>query len=693
MHTKLHAVPKRNRVRVGPSFRKIVNSFFDADIELIASSYEATANTYMASNGPRWTCSRLKAYYDFSTRLVLGLDNRAIPFCRTDSNGIPRDLKPMIPYLKSPRIEHRRACLTLLRAFTQIYARVSKDTKTITEPILTSRTLDEFEPYFDKIICKYKYFLKPELYDESMFETSKTGPNGQAMLNLDKDLFAISSNGILDTIMLMHEEVQKFRTRRAISEVYLKQDLYPELSLQVFDSDSLDSDTRPNRKQGVIDHVRVMSEHAIRYEPNRYHKCKHSRISFLAEGGCKTRVIAIGDYFTQDSLKPLHKSLYRCLNKLKTDGTSSHNRISQLVKSKTSEGGYVRSFDLTAATDRFPIFIQERVLAGLYNPEIGRLWRKLMVDRDFIVDGELVRYNVGQPMGFLSSWAAFALTHHITVEALALKVGKPSFKDYCIIGDDVTIFDETVANEYKRFLNHYQIQISESKSLESWGNPSSAEIGKRLFCNGQEVSPIPFDAIESAINNYLLVPNLIKLAFERGIVSNNLPKPVQDVWSEVFPKGSKSEKTRALIFYPVSRPHFVGNQSPWEDVEYEIIEQVFAEIKLDYIKTRAQSLYQNELNSIPDMGTLGLVLESEENPDISKHPFMSLLRGYRGVCGSIYIGIATRGLESSQLDQLPFLVNPLVPAFVRRTHQIEKVRSSLILKTYKMLDLQSKERL
>merc|ERR1712161_162160 len=80
-------------------------------------------------------------------------------------------------------------------------------------------------------------------------------------------------------------------------------------------------------------------------DPTVYDNVRTSKISFIAEGGCKTRVIAIGDYFTQDALKPLHRSLYSCLRKLETDGTFSHNRISELVKKRTSENVAVRSFD------------------------------------------------------------------------------------------------------------------------------------------------------------------------------------------------------------------------------------------------------------------------------------------------------------------------------------------------------------
>jgi len=48
---------------------------------------------------------------------------------------------------------------------------------------------------------------------------------------------------------------------------------------------------------------------------------KLSKISFIAEGGGKTRVIAIGDFYTQNALKGLHNILMKILRRLETDGT------------------------------------------------------------------------------------------------------------------------------------------------------------------------------------------------------------------------------------------------------------------------------------------------------------------------------------------------------------------------------------
>jgi uncharacterized protein YjaZ len=63
----------------------------------------------------------------------------------------------------------------------------------------------------------------------------------------------------------------------------------------------------------------------------------------------------------------------------------------------------------------------------------------LIAERDFKKQQHFVRYAAGQPMGMLSSWAAFALTHHAVIEYCASKEGYQSFREYAVIGDDVVI--------------------------------------------------------------------------------------------------------------------------------------------------------------------------------------------------------------------------------------------------------------
>lgn len=89
-----------------------------------------------------------------------------------------------------------------------------------------------------------------------------------------------------------------------------------------------------------------------------------SRLHLLSEGGGKTRVIAIPDIWTQSALKPIHNYLMNCLKLMPCDGTFSHSRLASKMKKVTAHHG-LYCYDLTAATDRFPLTLQKEVLRPL----------------------------------------------------------------------------------------------------------------------------------------------------------------------------------------------------------------------------------------------------------------------------------------------------------------------------------------
>jgi hypothetical protein len=95
-----------------------------------------------------------------------------------------------------------------------------------------------------------------------------------------------------------------------------------------------------------------------------------------------------------------------CLKQLKeTDGTFGHELIVEQLRLTTADGQKpLFSLDLSNATDRFPVSLQEDLLAAAIGPGPAKSWRKLMTERDFVVTGDhKVRYSCGQPMGLLSS--------------------------------------------------------------------------------------------------------------------------------------------------------------------------------------------------------------------------------------------------------------------------------------------------
>jgi hypothetical protein len=136
------------------------------------------------------------------------------------------------------------------------------------------------------------------------------------------------------------------------------------------------------------------------------------KITYFADKEGKTRVIAIGDYFSQTVLKGLHLFLFKVLKRIPQDCTFDQGSF----KDKIKGWEVFYSIDLTAATDRFPISLISCVLGGYLPERYVKAWEDVMVGYPFKAylprGNRDVSYSVGNPMGFYSSWSSFALTHH-----------------------------------------------------------------------------------------------------------------------------------------------------------------------------------------------------------------------------------------------------------------------------------------
>jgi hypothetical protein len=171
------------------------------------------------------------------------------------------------------------------------------------------------------------------------------------------------------------------------------------------------------------------------------------KLGFISENAGKTRIFAIGDYWSQLSLKPIQISLYRTLQSISTDATKNQELgFQSLVKESLGYPTYC--FDLSSASDRIPALMQKHRLRLMTNQTVAESWLSIMTDRHFIIKntGENVRWKVGQPLGLLSSFPSFALWHHDIIQLSYnwenYHKGRPVrfFKQYRILGDDVVIF-------------------------------------------------------------------------------------------------------------------------------------------------------------------------------------------------------------------------------------------------------------
>jgi hypothetical protein len=231
------------------------------------------------------------------------------------------------------------------------------------------------------------------------------------------------------------------------------------------------------------------------------------KLTPIADYAGKTRVIAIGDYYSQEVLRPLHQHLFKMLEKTNGDSTFDTNKSIAQIKKWHQEGHKTWSYDLSAATDRFPALITKKIISWIFTEEISDLWYSLMVkDVSYYLPqkGMAYKYAVGQPMGLYSSWAAFSVSHHAIVRLLEVRLGLVAGENYVLLGDDITLINEKLASEYVRLLSSIGVKISIPKSLiPNETVKFQAEFAKRLIVNGIEVSSMPLRLLKGR-NDHLI---------------------------------------------------------------------------------------------------------------------------------------------------------------------------------------------
>ncbi|PHT98229.1 hypothetical protein BC332_32821 [Capsicum chinense] len=125
---------------------------------------------------------------------------------------------------------------------------------------------------------------------------------------------------------------------------------------------------------------------------------------------------------------------------------------------------------------------------------------------------------IGDSLGFYGAWPAFALTHHLVIWFVAAQVylGVP-FTRYAILGDDIVIGDERVAERYRELIPPLNVPFSLEKSLVS--SVGALEFAKRFFVRGvtKDFFPVSCHMLRSLVSSISLVPVM------RAIMSKNLP--------------------------------------------------------------------------------------------------------------------------------------------------------------------------
>ena len=453
--------------------------------------YETGLHECISRHGKQYTLGLYKDCYAFLRNYLLELPTQPVRFCKVDRFGIPKPLWPLRPLIKRNRI-HKRVALSIARGFEVIRLEIDySNLASITDPLSeethkTVRSLNKkFRKFLKRFTKKRQWYLgslqTPIQPWGKVLTTLSKGPNGPAVASAHLDAIAVVQDTNLFTAIR--------ELNRGLGQDWITQWL---------------------EKQAVASTSKTLLH--------------TGRIGFSAEPAGKTRMFAIGDYWSQLSLKPLQISLYRTLQSISTDSTKNQDLgFKSLVKESFGKPTYC--FDLSSASDRIPAIMQKTRLSLMTNLHVADNWFKVMTERDFYVKatGQNVRWSVGQPLGLLSSFPSFALWHHDFVQFAAnwenYHKGKPLrfFKQYRILGDDVVIFNTKVAQRYQWLLRKVGLTINYSKSVIGDIRNSQIEFAKRLALRGQEMSSLRANILSK--NDTLSVLDLVDLLIQRDFIS------------------------------------------------------------------------------------------------------------------------------------------------------------------------------
>jgi len=106
-----------------------------------------------------------------------------------------------------------------------------------------------------------------------------------------------------------------------------------------------------------------------KYEPLKSDYPSLGQLAIKEEAAGKLRVFALVDVWTQSVLKPLHEMIFKFLKSLPNDATFDQQEAVKRASIKVVKYGQSFGYDLSAATDRLPIVLQEAVLQPLIGVE------------------------------------------------------------------------------------------------------------------------------------------------------------------------------------------------------------------------------------------------------------------------------------------------------------------------------------
>lgn len=410
-----------------------------------AHTLSSTVNKWLRCSGPEWTVKRLKALRTGALHLRAGNRSEAITIWQQNSvsynhgTAIPKGVysSVIMDYVHATTAQSLKRLDAILRIYTSIrcntltHAQFMKAKKAINAPCSAN----------EKLIAK----LQSNIFD--YIKELRIGE--RELLPVDVSRLSAFSN--------THSEHP--------NDCEITKDAWGRLVRSLWTSAYLPA--------SVISHNPAEVMRSLLIESGADNTFA-GHISFIQEGGCKARVVAVPNAWCQGIFQTLHQHLASLATRFPQSCMHDQNKGAYFMQAQLNEGKTLFCFDLSSATDRFPIQLQQAVLEGLglsdWSLAFGEIskapWRvKTRVDGAAV--DEIWHYQTGQPMGLYGSFPLFHLTHILLLGVLAKEVGTGPEETFRVLGDDVIISDPSLAKIYERTLHHCGVEVSPAKTIIS----------------------------------------------------------------------------------------------------------------------------------------------------------------------------------------------------------------------------------
>jgi len=460
--------------------------------------YEKYAQELISRHGMPFACKMLKEVFGRAKRVAFGYRDGFLEYPmwqRTDHLGLPRKLYRLSSFLENTWT-NKVFALSVFSIFLFLRTRPVWDLSTIVDPF-TGRGRTQ---------SLFRFIAGPGIrWIRSL------GVN--LRLRFPKDLVLLRGGpwtltalvgSMLDAYALIYFLHRGYPEARAVFSLY---------------------DHITESKDILLSRVGKLAKKIGPYDKGVRAPMRLGLMSVSSDRGGKTRTWTAFSYWIQLVLYPIHDLFMSILRAIPEDFTYDQTRSRDWLIAVQRSGSNVYSFDLTAATDRFPLFVQAAVLRKVCGPKVSQWWTTIMrspllvakVPRKGTLIREFVRFSVGQPMGAYSSWPVFALTHHLVVRWAFWKAGVKPDKLYAVLGDDVSIAHPVAASFYRRLMTvDLGVAISEAKSYIPEPGVVPGEFAKQLFSRGKDITPLTPDLLESAASHtWSLIPEVVSHAINR----------------------------------------------------------------------------------------------------------------------------------------------------------------------------------